>query len=136
MSRHEVLVVDDSQEVREVVRVYLEAFLDVEVITAGNSIAAMEILDKESPDLCAAVVDVLMLGYGGVLVNYLKSDPRYSDIPMVFYTGIDERILDPRLTADTKVVRKGQDGLSQVVDAIRKALTGRRSVGPYAARAG
>lgn len=127
MDTNQVLVVDDSREIRELLTAYLEAFLDVNIITAKNSVAAIAMLRKNSPNLCAAIVDVLMLGYGGTLVDYLRSDPHYENIAIAFYTGIDRRLLDRRLTEETQFFSKGPRGLEKVIECVREAMSADRT---------
>ncbi|MFC1671854.1 two-component system response regulator [Planctomycetota bacterium] len=127
MAAKQVLVVDDSHEIRELLKAYLEALLDVNIVTAENSVAAIAMLQKKSPDLCAAIVDVLMLGYGGTVVDYLRSNPRYENTTIAFYTGIDRRLLDKRLTEGTQFFSKGAGELEKVIECVRKAVSADRT---------
>ncbi len=80
--KSKILIVDDEEHIRELIRFYLdkEGF---SVIEAENGEKALEILENEYVDL--AIVDVMMPVMNGFeLVEEMKS---YKDIPIVMLTA-------------------------------------------------
>jgi CheY-like chemotaxis protein len=92
MKGKKVLVVDDDPDVVT----YLSSFLEdngYEVAAANDSASAREAVARSRPD--AVLLDVLMPGRSGLdLLVGLRSDPRWSDIPLVVITGNDKILED------------------------------------------
>lgn len=63
MSKKKILIVDDEQDIRNIVSIYLENN-DFETLQAESGYAALEIIDKEKIDL--AILDVMMPDMDGI----------------------------------------------------------------------
>jgi len=63
MSKKKILIVDDEQDIRNIVSIYLENN-DFETVKAESGYAALEIIDKEKIDL--AILDVMMPDMDGI----------------------------------------------------------------------
>ncbi|EHR52805.1 response regulator with CheY-like receiver domain and winged-helix DNA-binding domain [Saccharomonospora marina XMU15] len=99
-----VLVVDDDETVRDVVRRYLEV-AGFAVAVAGDGHEALERCAAQPPDLI--VLDVMMPGLGGLEVcGRLR---RISEVPVVMLTALGEeeedRIAGLRIGADDYVTK-------------------------------
>ena len=82
--KHTILIVEDNAELRELIKVTLDA--DYEVFLAGNGLEGWEIATVEIPDLI--ISDVMMPEMDGfTLCNQLKSDERTSHIPIILLTA-------------------------------------------------
>jgi len=80
-----VLVTEDVTDARELFQVFLE-FEGFEVVTAANGREACERAAEVHPD--AIVMDLSMPVMDGFrATEYLKNDPRTSDIPVVALSG-------------------------------------------------
>lgn len=85
-----VLIVDDEPDIREVIKINLEA-AGFRVVTAGTGEAALEAVRSEAPD--AMFLDVMMPGIDGFTVlEQIKaeSDEDLSAIPVFMVTGMDD----------------------------------------------
>ncbi|MHB8611355.1 MAG: response regulator [Candidatus Dormibacteraceae bacterium] len=81
-----VLVVEDDQSLRVVIRMILE-HAGYQVSEARNGRAALESIQGQKPDLILA--DMRMPIMNGVeLVNHLRSDARTASIPVVLMSGL------------------------------------------------
>ncbi|MDR0502965.1 MAG: response regulator [Treponema sp.] len=61
-----------------------------EVYPAGSSEALFKALEKITPDII--LLDINMPGVGGYeIIMNLKEDERYADIPVIFFTGNNDR---------------------------------------------
>lgn len=63
MSKKKILIVDDEQDIRNIVSIYLENN-DFETVQAESSYKALEIIDEEKIDL--AILDVMMPDMDGI----------------------------------------------------------------------
>jgi CheY-like chemotaxis protein len=78
-----ILVVDDTAYSREAMALALMSIQDVEVRTAGSMLEAMKIVDSKE-GIHALCTDLNMpLGDGFQLIEQVRSDIRYSQIPIV-----------------------------------------------------
>jgi len=80
-----ILVVDDEKVVRDLVRYVLKEE-GYKVLTASNGRAALGRMSHSDTDL--VLLDIKMPGIDGLQV--LERIRRYSDIPVIILTGIDE----------------------------------------------
>ena len=92
MLGNKILVVDDDPDIVT----YLTSFLEDNgyvVDSANDASSARTAIERFQPD--AVLIDVLMPGRSGLdlLVN-LRSDPRWSDLPVVVVTGHDKILQD------------------------------------------
>ncbi len=81
-----VLVVDDEPRLVRLVRANLER-LDYRVITAGNGIQAIEMVEAEDPDL--VILDVMMPGMDGY--EACRRIREFSQVPIVMLTAKAEQ---------------------------------------------
>jgi type IV pilus assembly protein PilB len=87
-SDRRVLVVDDDPSVCGFVSAALAG--DCEVLTAGTAELAMRIASTEH--LGAVILDLLLPDLSGIeLVRLLRADPRTALLPLIMFTGTDDR---------------------------------------------
>lgn len=85
-----LLCVDDDPIQREFCTVYLST-PTVNVVTANSAEEALEIMEAQTFD--AALIDVDMPGMNGIeLVEHLRGDPRFDDLPMMVVTGREDMV--------------------------------------------
>jgi len=86
--RAKVLVVEDDPDIVD----YLSSFLEdegFEVASATRCSTAHELMDDFKPEVI--LIDALLPGKSGLdLLVWLRSDPKWSDLPMVVVTGNDQ----------------------------------------------
>ncbi len=86
-----ILVVDDENDVRELIKAGLDR-TKYTTLTAASGAQALSICKTDKPDLI--LLDIAMPVMDGYQVcEKLKQDPQTKDIPVLFLTGKD---LDPR----------------------------------------
>ena len=111
-SEYKVLIVDDVISNVLLLKVLLtnEKF---NIVTAGNGTQALEQVKKEKPDL--VLLDVMMPDISGFEVaQQMKADEEMSEIPVIFLTALNKRII----IAQTEELRKtiiGRDKLYSVI---------------------
>src|SRR4029079_606777 len=83
-----VLVIDDEPSTLGVITDTLES-ADIAVLVTTSGEAALDLLDRILPDLI--IVDAVMPGIDGFETTVrIKRDPRLSNIPVIFMTGLTE----------------------------------------------
>ena len=88
MDKKRILVVDDEKDLRDLISFNLKRN-GYDVLTAANGKEALEIAERETPDLI--LLDVMMPGVDGTEVTRrLKADTRLSQIPLVMLTAKSE----------------------------------------------
>lgn len=89
MSTGRILIVDDSENIRNVLQMNFE-WLGYEVICASDGEEALNRINEDRPDLI--VLDVMMPRLNGYQVcRSIKSDPSMSGIPIVFLSAKDQQ---------------------------------------------
>ncbi|MBI4688842.1 MAG: response regulator [Nitrospirae bacterium] len=80
-----ILVVEDSATTRSLIRAVIEEVGDFDVIEATTGFDALKLLPSQDFDL--VVTDINMPDINGLeLINFVKSNPRYSHIPLIIVT--------------------------------------------------
>ena len=86
--RKHIIAVDDDPEQLAQITEQLREFYTVTVVSSGENV--LRYLSRYKVDLI--LLDYLMPDMDGVTVfNYLRADPRFSDIPVIFLIGASER---------------------------------------------
>ncbi|MBI4685291.1 MAG: response regulator [Nitrospirae bacterium] len=80
-----ILIVEDSTTTRSLIRAVIEEVGDFNIIEAPTGFDALKILPSQDVDL--VVTDINMPDINGLeLINFVKSNPRYSHIPLIIVT--------------------------------------------------
>jgi CheY-like chemotaxis protein len=81
-----VLIVDDEEDIREVVRVSLEEFAGWLTLTSGSGVEGLQIARREPVD--AILMDVSMPDMDGFqMCEELQADPLTCKIPVIVLTA-------------------------------------------------
>lgn len=84
-SRSRILIVDDTQDMVKLVKMYLEHH-HYEVITAGDGQEGLDKAKTEKPDLI--VLDLMLPKMNGYKVcGLLKNDRRYAKTPIILFSA-------------------------------------------------
>jgi CheY-like chemotaxis protein len=83
-----ILVVDDDESMRELIRIQL-ASAGYEVITAADAISAGYLVLKSPPDLILSDVSMPHMD-GFEFIAALKSDKTLPPIPVIFLTSMED----------------------------------------------
>ena len=83
-----ILVVDDDESLRELLRMHLSS-AGYEVSTAGDAISAGYLVLKHPPDLILSDINMPHMD-GFEFVAALKSDKTLPEIPVIFLTSMED----------------------------------------------
>ena len=90
--RDKILVVDDELEIRDLLTEVLTGE-GYDVIQASNGMEALELVEKEEPQVI--LLDVMMPGIDGVEVcRRLKEEDKTRFIPIIMVTAFEDRDVD------------------------------------------
>lgn len=82
-----ILVADDESDIREYSRSVLERN-GHRVIEASSGTAALDALEKETPDLM--LLDVMLPGMDGhTLQMHLSNHPKFKNLPVIIVTALE-----------------------------------------------
>ena len=126
-----VLCVDDNATNRRILRGYLER-CDMEVETAEDGPAALELLRSTEASFDLVIFDMLMPGMDGLeFAQMVRADPRFPDLPLIMATSFTERGQAERLKVQG-VARRLSKPLrqAQLIDTVHAVLTHREPSGP------
>lgn len=119
-----LLLIDDDPNLILLVKDYLE-FRGYQVITAENGQEALELLDKETPDMI--ICDVMMPQMDGYsLVEHVRKNPRTSWIPVLFLSAkgqSQDRVKGLNTGADVYMVKpfEPEELVAQVESSLKQA---------------
>jgi len=119
-----LLLIDDDPNLILLVKDYLE-FRGYEVMTAENGREALEVLERDIPDMI--ICDVMMPEMDGYsLENHVREDPRTSWIPVLFLSAkgqSQDRVKGLNTGADVYMVKpfEPEELVAQVEAALKQA---------------
>ncbi len=119
-----LLLIDDDPNLILLVKDYLE-FRGYEVITAENGREALEVLEKDIPDMI--ICDVMMPEMDGyALVKNVREDPRTSWVPVLFLSAkgqSQDRVKGLNTGADVYMVKpfEPEELVAQVESSLKQA---------------
>ena len=140
MSSGKILIVDDSENIRSVLKLNFE-YLGYEVLSARDGEEALQIMERDHPDV--VILDVMMPRQNGFQVcRKIKSDPVHAATPVIFLTakgqkedrywgrdcGADEYLTKPFSAAELERI------IERLLDRRRASLTGGQFDAEVAAR--
>jgi CheY-like chemotaxis protein len=123
MSRHLILLIDDSHNFVEGMATALSASKDLTVVTATDALDGYAIARERKPDL--VVLDVTMpIVDGWTVLRKMRSNPALVHIPVVMMTGVDrDTALAEASRLDVRCVLTKPVTLSELTRAIRQSLS-------------
>jgi len=86
-ARKKIIIVDDNASYLSVVRTLLKQYYDTYPVPSGAKL--FKIMEKFIPDM--VLLDISMPEMDGFeVIQHMKENPRYKDIPVVFITSKDD----------------------------------------------
>jgi len=88
--KNTILLIDDVEENRVILKLRLEKE-GYRIITANNGKEGLEILAQEADTVSSIFLDINMpVMDGHAFLSRIKADPRYTSIPIIVTTALDE----------------------------------------------
>lgn len=77
-----ILIVEDSSTTRALLRAVIDELGDFETVEASSGFEALKVLPQQEYDLI--ITDINMPDINGLeLINFVRSNPRYSHLPII-----------------------------------------------------
>ena len=120
-----ILIIEDHAEVREP----LARLLQVEgyhVLAAAHGVEGLGLLDRHSADLI--LLDLMMPRMDGItLLQIVRSDPRWQDLPVIVLSGLAEGSLLNRARElnVSALMLKSKFKVDELFAQVRRCLAGR-----------
>ncbi|MCM8765065.1 MAG: response regulator [Candidatus Omnitrophica bacterium] len=116
-----VMIVEDEDTIRKILAIECKN-KGFEVIEFKDAVAAMTYIDRKKPKIDMAIVDLMNLGYGGNLGQYIRNYEEYKNTKVVYYSALTEKqfntgILD---VPDTYYVHKVPGSIKKVIELLEK----------------
>ena len=119
-----VLVVEADEVERETLADLLRAGESIEVTTAGDVETALESLEARAYD--CVVVELSLHDAGGCdLIERIKTNPRFRDLPVVVYTVKEVSVLEEQSIAryaDALILKDGIESTARLADGVNVLL--------------
>ena len=122
MDKKTVLLADDDNLIRLSLKTILETNYGYEVIEATSGISAVAMLSSKKPHIDAAVLDIVMAGHGGSVGDYLKKTPEYSDVLIIYYSGLDKNQFDNKILEGAIYIHKESGGFKKIGETLQEHL--------------
>ncbi len=124
-----ILLVDDEQVIVEVLSIALGGDSRFELLFAGDGQIAIDIANREQPDLILMDVDMPVMN-GIDACRILKTDPATSAIPVIMLTAMaQQRDLKDGLSAGADDFITKPFSPSFLIDSIIRLLEGSQTAG-------
>jgi CheY-like chemotaxis protein/curved DNA-binding protein CbpA len=123
-ARPVVLIVEDNEDVRRVVKLYLESH-EYRVVEAGDGLAGLAAFEAEHPDLI--LFDVLLPRLDGIeALKRLRSNPLGRDVPVIVMSAVLQTKDLIAETAQLKVAGLLQKPFQvrRLLEEVRRVLSG------------
>lgn len=87
--QNKILIVDDDEDIRKSLTSLL-SYENYEIFTASDGMGAIAKVFETNPDV--VLLDIEMPGVDGFDVcSHLRNDPKYSEIPIIMITGLNDK---------------------------------------------
>jgi len=121
---YKILLVDHEDPIREILRSVLEG-AGYNVTTARNREEALKRIDKKLPDIIISEAELPPVKSGFHFYKHLKAEARTANIPFIFLTAVEEKVISKLLKVNDIHIQKpvkSQDFLTKIDEFIQKRL--------------
>lgn len=117
-----VLVVEDDDNIRKVLKLLLESKYNYQVLEAPSGTSAIALIRNRKPKLDAAVLDIMMKGHGGSVAEVIRKTPEYQGVKIIYHTALSKEQFDNSILRGAHYIQKSRDSVSRVSELINRLL--------------
>lgn len=124
MKRDIILFIDDEKICHTLADLIIPNFTSFKLISAYNGQEAIDLAKRYSNQLCLVLSDILLPDISGYeIFKTLKQDPKLTDIPFIFQSGLSaqENSTLQNINKDIKILHKPYKQ-NDLLEAINEAL--------------
>lgn len=116
-----VLIVEDDDVTRKLLVIEFKKN-GHNVFEYADAAAAMEDIEREKYEIDGAVIDLMNMGYGGNLGDYLRKFIEYKETVIVYYTALTQQLFNKKILdyPNTYFIHKVPGSLKKVVEKIEE----------------
>jgi len=116
-----VLIIEDDDTIRKLIAIECKR-KGFEVLEYRDAASAMSTIDRNKPDIDVAVVDLMNMGYGGNIGEYLKNHSEYKNTRVIYYTALTEKQFNSSIldAPNTYYVHKVPGSIKKVIELIEQ----------------
>ncbi len=117
-----ILIVEDDDTIRKILVIECKR-KGFEVLEFRDSASAMTAIKRKKPVLSAAVVDLMNMGYGGNIGQYLRGFDIYKKTKVIYYTALTERQFNTDILnmPETYYVHKEPGSIKKVIEILEQS---------------
>lgn len=117
--RLNVMVIEDDDMTRKLLVIELKR-RGHNVLEYTDAAAATFDLDREKKPIDAAIVDLMNMGYGGNIGDYLRKKPEYKGVAIFFYTALTKQQFNTKILdiPNTHYVHKEPGSIKLLIEKI------------------
>ena len=122
--RLNILIVEDDDVTRKLLVIEFKR-RGHNVFEYSDAASAMRDIEREKPEIDGAVIDLMNMGYGGNVGDYLRKFIEYKETIIVYYSALTDKQFNTKILnyPNTYFIHKLPGSLKKVVEKIEeKAL--------------
>lgn len=114
-----IMIVEDDDTIRKILVIECKR-KGFDVLEYRDAASAMTGIDRNKPRIDAAVVDLMNLGYGGNLGEYLRKYQEYSGTKVIYYSALTEKQFNRNIldVPNTYYVHKIPGSIKKVMEIL------------------
>jgi len=114
-----IMIVEDDDTIRKILVIECKR-KGFDVLEYRDAASAMTGIDRNKPRIDAAVVDLMNLGYGGNLGEYLRKYQEYTETKVIYYSALTEKQFNRNIldVPNTYYVHKIPGSIKKVMEIL------------------
>ncbi|MCX8081804.1 MAG: response regulator [bacterium] len=114
-----IMIIEDDDTIRKIITIEFKR-KGHNVLEYTDAAAAMQDLEREKKPIDVAIVDLMNMGYGGNIGEYLRKQNEYRNIPIFFYTALTQQQFNTKIldTPNTHYIHKEPGSIKILVEKI------------------
>jgi DNA-binding response OmpR family regulator len=116
-----VMIVEDDDMTRKLLVIEFKR-RGHNVLEYTDAARVMEHIKREKPPVDAAVVDLMNMGYGGNIGDYLRKMSEYKSIAVIFYTALTKQQFNTKIldAPNTHYIHKEPGSIKMLVEKVEE----------------
>ena len=117
--RLNIMVIEDDDMTRKLLVIELKR-RGHNVLEYTDAAAAMLDLERDKKPIDAAIVDLMNMGYGGNIGEYLRKKAEYKDVAIFFYTALTKQQFNTKILdiPNTHYIHKEPGSIKVMIEKI------------------
>lgn len=116
-----VMIVEDDDTIRKILAIECKR-KGYDVLEFRDAASATSMIERNRPKIDVAIVDLMNLGYGGNLGQYLRNYQEYKKTRIIYYTALTEKQFNVNILdmPDVHYVHKVPGSVKNVIELLEQ----------------